>query len=990
MHPLILGEVGCGKSAMALAVAAALAPEQFATTRAALRTLGHWAARHAPHPVRRVAIMCPPHLLDGWTEQVGLTLPGASVVRVQRIRDLYTPTSSVGTGLGAGLTIYLLSRETAKLGHAWQAGLAAGGTCPRCGAPVEELPERITAKRLRCRHQPLVARHPVGALALDLARLLLPTDPTDDLLRALVPARCLRRAAGVESAPPSEDTRIDEETRQANWIRQAARSAVPPLMRQLTRGIHDSMEAADGRTEPLSGLLRAALLLLLAMPLVPQAAFSAPLVATLAPLVLGEHLPVGARSSLRDGLLRLLLLIPSAAPELAALEAALVVANQPGGPYAGEAYARTRARLTQEADGAAAVGFGPLTVAEAHDRAVQRATRAPGPDWYEFTVPLDSGVLTWREGGISYPQGSVTAARRALEILVELGQFGAGPPCNEPLYMAVPQPRRVPLARYIARHARRHFDLVILDEVQEFNNVGSAQEHAAHLLAGLPRTPVLGLTGSLMGGYASSLFANFRAFSPAFRAEFGPHDKGKFVARFGYLKILKTLPDPAAPAAVREYGKASLRTERDEDPLIRVLGEAPGVLPLFLPQYLLPQASIIHKTDLKTALPPLREQPVALAVAPDDTEGQELLRRYTSLQQALLAQIAADRFSPLQGRLLGALTELPSFLDLATADVGNARNAHGQPIYEIRYSANCAEQSNALVASVELLPAGTLLPKERWLLDQMREQLAQGRNVLIYLRHTGQARLVARYQRLLRTRLGVEAAYLDSARVETRGREDWIKREVIGCRRRVLLVNPEAVKTGMNCLTPYFTTAIWMEGTYNALTYRQANGRIHRLGSDPATEIEVYVPVYAGTAQETALALVARKVTVSTQMDGLEVESQLEAAGAGDGAASALEVLSMGQALYEILSGQVAAPPPLVPVPQVVSPPRSTATERPALAAPRPSEFSTNAPPAEAPQQLTLFERPPREKEARQTSGPAPVAPERPQQLSLFDLFSAA
>ena len=46
-------------------------------------------------------------------------------------------------------------------------------------------------------------------------------------------------------------------------------------------------------------------------------------------------------------------------------------------------------------------------------------------------------------------------------------------------------------------------------------------------------------------------------------------------------------------------------------------------------------------------------------------------------QQALLAQMAADRFSPLQGRLLGALTELPSFLDLATADVGNALDRAG-------------------------------------------------------------------------------------------------------------------------------------------------------------------------------------------------------------------------------------------------------------------------------------------------------------------------
>jgi hypothetical protein len=249
---------------------------------------------------------------------------------------------------------------------------------------------------------------------------------------------------------------------------------------------------------------------------------------------------------------------------------------------------------------------------------------------------------------------------------------------------------------------------------------------------------------------------------------------------------------------------------------------------------------------------------------------------------------------------------------------------------------------------------------------------------------------VARYQKLLQTRLGVVAAYLDSTKVATHVREDWLKREVLGQRKRVLLVNPETIKTGLNCLTPYFTTAIWMELTYNALTYRQANGRIHRLGSDPNTEIEVYVPVYAGTAQETALALVARKVTVSTQMDGLEVESQLEAAGAGDGGATALEVLSMGQALYEILSGQTAAPQPIVPVLHMVSRPASADVDRQPIRFSAPHELPATTPAGDNPQQLTLFGSAPAETTARRTSQPAAASNERPQQLSLFDLFPAA
>src|SRR6476661_2788487 len=97
-----------------------------------------------------------------------------------------------------------------------------------------------------------------------------------------------------------------------------------------------------------------------------------------------------------------------------------------------------------------------------------------------------------------------------------------------------------------------------------------------------------------------------------------------------------------------------------------------------------------------------------------------------------------------------------------------------------------------------------------------------------------------------------------------------------------------------------------MELTYNVLTMRQANGRIHRIGADPAQPIEILVPIYAGTAQEVALELIARKLSVSVQMDGLDVESQLEAAGAGEADSTGIQhlaLMNMGQAIFDILEG---------------------------------------------------------------------------------------
>jgi len=96
----------------------------------------------------------------------------------------------------------------------------------------------------------------------------------------------------------------------------------------------------------------------------------------------------------------------------------------------------------------------------------------------------------------------------------------------------------------------------------------------------------------------------------------------------------------------------------------------------------------------------------------------------------------------------------------------------------------------------------------------------------------------------------------------------------------------------------HFSRVIWPEGVdYDALLVRQANGRVHRIGQ--TREVLVEVPYYRGTAQQTAFALVARKVTASVQVDGLSIEGALESAGAGDDDESALAAMSMGQAIYE-------------------------------------------------------------------------------------------
>lgn len=478
-----------------------------------------------------------------------------------------------------------------------------------------------------------------------------------------------------------------------------------------------------------------------------------------------------------------------------------------------------------------------------------------------------------------------------LSVLHSLAAWEEGRPCREPLYQAVARPRRYPLAQLIRRRHAHDFQLVILDEAHEFNNEGSAQAKAAHRLTGLPGVPTIVLTGSLMGGYASSLFSNFSALSPAFRAEFGRHERATFVNRYGFRKFLFTSSQGSSGPTRR-----GSHTDREVGSRT-TLGEAPGLMPTFILRHLLPVSVLVHKADLDIELPSLTETPVPISVSDDDPMDLDLMAEYERLKRDLLDRIRSDRFDPKRsGRLLGALVELPSCLDRATDDL---------PPFEIRYP---RQLGHGLVARMDAFPSYWRTPKERWLLHRVAELRRLGNKVIVFLRHTGTPELPLRILRLLRE-VTPRVAWLDVKKVPPARREEWIDENVLAQDVEVLVLNPSAVKTGLNNLVS-FSAALWYEMDLSAYTYRQANGRLHRIGQTRPVAIEI--PFYAGTAQELLFDLVAKKVSTSLRVDALDLQAALEAVGASQDDASARSTaLSLGQAVYR----QFEAAPRLVTAP---------------------------------------------------------------------------
>lgn len=426
---------------------------------------------------------------------------------------------------------------------------------------------------------------------------------------------------------------------------------------------------------------------------------------------------------------------------------------------------------------------------------------------------------------------------------------------------------------------------VVVHNCHEAGCQDSAQSLAAQQLFQL-RRPTIALTGSVMNGYASSLFILLWSLSSAFRAELGREEQGEFVRRYGYLKQVVELRERDSKKPV-SFGAMTDRVERVE----RTSGQAPGVLPALLLRHLLPIAVTLHVDDLGIDLPPAEE--IVDHVEP----GAELGRRYQALQRTLLQQIKRDRFSQLSGRLFGQLAELPSYLDRASEDVGNAEGG----VYQVRYP---EAVGGAVVAAQPGLPAGELLPKEAWLVDVVRRELAGGRNVMVFCWHL---ELMPRLARLLEEATGEKAPILWADKVAPKKRETWIDKEIVGKGRRILIVNPVAVQTGLNNLV-HFATVVWYENpACNPLIRRQAIGRVRRIGQ--RLQARVYAPVYKGTLQEVLHRLLLHKVGVSEAADGLDATAALQAAGVG--AADELAGRDLGRLLYEMLirgDGEEAPP----------------------------------------------------------------------------------
>ena len=174
------------------------------------------------------------------------------------------------------------------------------------------------------------------------------------------------------------------------------------------------------------------------------------------------------------------------------------------------------------------------------------------------------------------------------------------------------------------------FDLLVGDEVHEYKGRGSAQGIAAGVLADVCGKS-LSLSGTLMGGYSSTLFHLLYRFSPEIRTDFGRSDEHRWIQRYGFEEHTVGKPDDDSV----EDGRFSRRRKYR-----KVVRERPGLVPSAL-FHLIGNTVFLRLSDVASGLPDYEEQVLLSSMdSEEDSTGYSQRSAYNTVFEELSRELA--------------------------------------------------------------------------------------------------------------------------------------------------------------------------------------------------------------------------------------------------------------------------------------------------------------------------------------------------------------
>jgi SNF2-related domain len=523
-----------------------------------------------------------------------------------------------------------------------------------------------------------------------------------------------------------------------------------------------------------------------------------------------------------------------------------------------------------------------------------------GPYWRAAALEDSRGVLRCPDCGAqlrekSSGEGSFLSRqdlersrkRCAAEIVVAYDKEGnaISRRCGSPLWQYIGKRAVWAPADYIHRHMKGVFDYLICDEVHEEKSDTSARANALGSLVASCRK-VIAMTGTLIGGKASHVRSLLFRLSPtSLKAEnLSWQDDMEFARRYGRVDTIVTEKTGLASDNRRSHGKSTTKRQ----------AEQPGIMPTLYGRHLIGNTIFLSLKDVAENLPSYDEHPTAVRMSPDleqpyrEMEGKlkdavaDLLRRGShQLLSAMLHALLAYPDYPFNWKPVGYADENRRFVT---------------------------------VACPPTLDRKTLWPKERKLLEILRQEKEQNRQCWVFCVYTKSHPVLQRLEKIIQD-AGFSVKVLDADKVPTRNRSAWIAANAPGV--DVILSHPQPVRTGLTLFDALgnhnFPSLVFYETGYDLFTLRQASRRSWRIGQKHPCR--VYYLYYRETMQARAMALMAQKLDASLALEGQFSAEGLAAMSADSGsltmelAKSLVENIDFGDAerVWAKLGTEVAA-----------------------------------------------------------------------------------
>jgi superfamily II DNA or RNA helicase len=392
--------------------------------------------------------------------------------------------------------------------------------------------------------------------------------------------------------------------------------------------------------------------------------------------------------------------------------------------------------------------------------------------------------------------------------------------------------RRMAPIEFIGRYMPGWFDYAICDEIHQLAG-DTAQGNALGTLTS-STDRIVGLTGTLLGGYADDLFNTlFRLEARRMKEygyEWGTTGRSSFTQDYGVLETI-TKVDPNENRCSKAKTTSMVRRR-------------PGASPLLFGEFLMQLCAFVFLEDISGELPPYEETYVSVAMDP------VMLGAYRELEDAIRKALKEHRGNrSVLSIMLNTLLLYPDHpYGLGT-------------LYGTEFDPELKRNVRFVIAETRDLPEGQLHSKERKLIQEIKDELAEGRRCQVFAVYTQKRDVTARLERILSNE-GIRTTVLRSS-VDTSKREAWYARRIKeGV--QVVISHPKLVETGLDLLD--FPTILFYESGYSLHTLRQASRRSWRIGQ--RRPVRVKFLCYEGTMQTACLRLMGKKLLVALTMEG--------------------------------------------------------------------------------------------------------------------------